>query len=288
MTASKATEFGPHLNLRRGWSLEMTARDVEALYEASGDIPPGTRINLTFLRTEDHASRLAAAAAIRERGFIAVPHISARRLRSQDELEELLVGLGRVGAAEHVFVVGGDPSSPEGPFEDAVAVLRTGVLQAHGVRDIGIAGYPGGHPDIADEALWAALEAKAALLAAEGIPGSVVTQFAFDAQQVLDYAAAVRARGIDLPLRVGVPGPAGIKRLLSFAKRFGVATSGSIARKYGLSLTNLLGTAGPDRFLRDLEAEYDPARHGQVLIHYYTFGGLATTARWIAAEGVRA
>jgi methylenetetrahydrofolate reductase (NADPH) len=69
---------------------------------------------------------------------------------------------------------------------------------------------------------------------------------------------------------------------MSYAARFGVGTSASIAKKYGLSITNLMGTAGPDKFLRALADGYDPARHGDIKIHFYTFGGLRATSEWIA------
>jgi methylenetetrahydrofolate reductase (NADPH) len=95
----------------------------------------------------------------------------------------------------------------------------------------------------------------------------------------------VRRRGVDTPVRIGVPGPAGVRRLLGYARRFGVGTSAGIVQKYGFSLTNLLGTAGPDRFLRDLAAGLDPAVHGQVLLHFYTFGGLRATAEWVREFG---
>jgi methylenetetrahydrofolate reductase (NADPH) len=72
-----------------------------------------------------------------------------------------------------------------------------------------------------------------------------------------------------------------VRRLLGYATRFGVGTSASVARKYGFSLTNLMGTAGPDRFLHALADRYDPARHGVVKVHFYTFGGLRATAEWI-------
>jgi methylenetetrahydrofolate reductase (NADPH) len=98
---------------------------------------------------------------------------------------------------------------------------------------------------------------------------------------VLGWVQQVRECGIDLPIRVGVPGPAGVRRLLGFAARFGGGTSASIAKKYGLSLTNLMGTAGPDRFLRALAASYDPAVQSEVKVHFYTFGGLQASAAWI-------
>jgi len=91
----------------------------------------------------------------------------------------------------------------------------------------------------------------------------------------------VRAAGIPYEIRVGVPGPAGIKRLLSFAARFGVASSAGIAKKYGLSLTNLMGTAGPDKFIKALAKKLDPEKHGIVKLHFYTFGGLKATSEWI-------
>ncbi|MFF2206229.1 hypothetical protein [Streptomyces sp. NPDC058145] len=40
--------------------------------------------------------------------------------------------------------------------------------------------------------------------------------------------------------------------------------------------------AGPDRFLLTLARQYDPARHGELKVHFYTFGGPRTTSEWIA------
>ncbi|MEU2557019.1 methylenetetrahydrofolate reductase [Streptomyces sp. NPDC003388] len=264
------------------FSLEMTGKDVPKLQEARHSIPPGTRINVTFLAGEDLATRLAAARAVKSLGFVPVPHISARRLPSRAHLEEFLAGLAADGTAENVFVVGGDPARPEGPYPDALSVIRTGLLQRHGVRHIGISGYPEGHPAITEGTLWSALTDKSAALGAERLAGDVITQFGFDVDPVLGWLEAVRARGVALPVRIGVPGPAGVRRLMAYATRFGVATSASVARKYGFSLTNLIGTAGPDRFLHALARHHDPARHGRVKVHFYTFGGLRATSEWIA------
>jgi methylenetetrahydrofolate reductase (NADPH) len=264
------------------YSLEMTGKDVAKLADARAAIPAGTRVNVTFLANENLGMRVEAARAAKEFGFIPVPHISARRLRSRSELEEFLGALRAGGTGGNVFVVGGDPSSPAGPYEDSLAVIRSGLLQEYGVRHVSVSGYPEGHPDIADATLWEAIEGKSALLRGQALPGAVITQFGFDAGAVLAYADAVRRRGIDLPIRVGAPGPAGVKRLITYAARFGVGTSTGIAKKYGLSLTNLLGTAGPDHFLRALAAGYDPDRHGRIGLHFYTFGGIRATAEWIS------
>ncbi|WP_448007002.1 methylenetetrahydrofolate reductase [Agromyces bauzanensis] len=259
----------------------MTGKDVPGLIEAKDSIPLGTKINVTFLGNEDLDMRVAAAKAVRELGFVPVPHISARRLQSQAQLEEFLERLQEVGATEHVFAVGGDPAKPEGPYEDSLAVIRSGVLQKYGVREVSIAGYPEGHPDISDEVLWQHLEAKSAALKEQGLDAVILTQFAFDTEPVMDWIREVRAKGIDTQIRIGTPGPAGVKRLLAFARRFGVGANAMIVKKYGFSLTNLMGTAGPDRFVNDLAALLaEEPTSGRVGLHFYTFGGLLATSKW--------
>jgi methylenetetrahydrofolate reductase (NADPH) len=263
------------------FSLEMTGKDVPGLREAAHAIPQGTKINVTFLGNEDLGMRVAAAKAVKDMGFVPVPHISARRLASQGQLEEFLRQLQEVGATEHVFAVGGDPAEPLGPYPDSLSVIQTGLLQKFGVREVSIAGYPEGHPDIANDVLWRHLEDKSAALAEQGLDAVILTQFAFDTDPVTAWISGVRARGIDTEIRVGTPGPAGIKRLLAFASRFGVGANAMIVKKYGFSLTNLMGTAGPDRFVTDLASrlEQDPSS-GTVGLHFYTFGGLLATADW--------
>jgi len=262
--------------------MEMTGKDVAKVENAASVIPPGTRINSSFLENEDLAMRVNAAAAVKRLGFTPVPHISARRLKSQETLEEFLAALRDVGATENVLSIGGDPSVPMGPYEDSLTLIESGILQQYGVKHISVGGYPDGHPDIATNVLWEALEKKAAALSRLEIPGTVITQVDFDVDRVLQWVAEVRDHGVELPIRVGVPGPASVKLLLGFASRLGISTSATIAKKYGLSVTNLLGKAGPENFIRTLQAGLDPAKHGVVKLHFYTFGGFKTTADWIA------
>jgi len=262
----------------------MTGKDVAKVENAASVIPPGTRINITFLENEDLQMRVDAAAAVKRLGFTPVPHISARRITSQEHLEEFLAALRVIGGTENVFAVGGDPAVPMGPYEDSLAVIESGVLQQYGVREVSIGGYPDGHPDIPTDVLWSHLEKKAAALSRMNLPGAVITQVEFDAHRVLSWVEEVREHGVEMPVRVGVPGPASVKLLLGFASRLGVSTSASIAKKYGLSVTNLLTKAGPENFLRDLRAGLDPAKHGLVKLHFYTFGGFKTTAEWIASH----
>lgn len=270
------------LTLIDGFSLEMTGKDVPGLEEARAAIPQGSKINVTFLGNEDLEMRVSAAKAVRDFGFVPVPHISARRLKSQGQLEEFLGRLQEVGASEHVFAVGGDPATPEGPYDSSLALIESGILPKYGVKEVSIAGYPEGHPDIKNDVLWHHLEGKSAVLAEQGLSSVILTQFAFDTDPVLEWITSVRDRGISSEIRIGTPGPAGIKRLIGFAKRFGIGANASIVKKYGFSLANLMGTAGPDKFVDDLAGLLNGSSTDlePVKLHFYTFGGLKATADW--------
>ncbi|WP_167133249.1 methylenetetrahydrofolate reductase [Paramicrobacterium chengjingii] len=280
---SRATNHGSSAARSRltldGFSLEMTGNDVADLIKAKDVIPHGTKVNITYLGNEDLEMRAIAAKAVRSLGFVPVPHISARRLRSREQLEEFLDRLRDVGATEHVLVVGGDPAKPAGPYKDSFDVIRSGILPRYGVREVGIAGYPDGHPDISSDTLWASFEDKSASLKDQGLDSVIATQFSFDAAAVNSWINEVRTRGIESPIRVGTPGPAGIKRLLNFARRFGVGANAMVVKKYGFSLTNLMGTAGPDTFISDL-SKLLTSEHRSTKLHLYTFGGLLATAEW--------
>lgn len=269
-------------------SIEITGADSEALAEVAPSLAPGSRVNVTHLANETSQQRLAAVRAVLQCGLTPVAHLAARRFEDQGQLAHYLEGLAALGAQREVFVIAGDPERSLGPYSDALDLLQGTNLARHGIESVGISGYPEGHPHISAEELWASLAQKVAYLAEQGLQASISTQMNFDAHRVAEWIRHLRERGISVPIRVGVPGPAGVKRLLSFAKRFGIASSAGIARKYGFSLTNLMSTAGPDRFVAQLDSALREFSAGDVSLHFYTFGGLRATAEWINAQAISA
>jgi len=257
-------------------------KELGDLEQARAVPPAGTRVHVGFLDSEDMAMRVSMVRAVRRAGFVPVPIIAARRLLSKAVLLQYLAELQAAGATGCVLIVAGDPERPRGPYADAASVIGSGLLEYHDVREVSMAGHPGGHPAVADGVLWRSLAGKAAALEQHGLEGGVVTQFAFDADLVLTWLGQVRARGLRLPVRIGVPGPASVRRLLAYASRCGVSVSAPVAREYGFSLADPAGEAGPDRFIRALAAGYDVRLHGEVKLHFNTFGGFAATAEWIS------
>lgn len=269
-----------------GYSLEMTAKDRPALRKAAAGIAPETPVAITFLPGESIDARIAAAADVRELGLEPMPHLSARRIASREELEQTVRRTVAEAGARRMFLVAGDPPVPAGPFADTMAMLQTGIFEANAITAIGIAGHPEGHPAMDEAACWTALETKRDEITRRGMATLIVTQFGFDADPFIAWLEALRARGIDAPVRIGVPGPAGIKTLLRFAAHCGVGASASVLTKYGISITKLLGTAGPDALVDRLAARLTPA-HGPVRLHFYPFGGLVRTVEWINAYEAR-
>jgi methylenetetrahydrofolate reductase (NADPH) len=263
-------------------SLGIAARDAASLPIAARVLPAGTSVNVGFIDLERRSARVEAARVLVSAGLTPVPHLAARRLTSQRDLEEFLVLLERDAASSHVFVVGGDPSAPAGPYESALEIIRSGELEQHGVRSVSFGGYPEGHPAIDDGVLWAALEAKAALLAEQDRGGEIITQLTLDAEAALEWIARVRDRGIELPIRVGVAGPVSAGALLGLAHRFGARTADGVAERYGLDEAAPTAIATASRFVETLGSRLDPRRHGDVRLHVFTFAGLMTTSEWVA------
>ncbi len=271
----------PPVGVTEGYSLEITAKDIASLRDAAPLIPAETPVAITFLPGEEPDARVAAAVAVRELGFEPMPHFSARRITSEDAFEKYLEAVVRDAGVRRCFIVAGDPPEPQGPFADTTALLATGAFEGAGIKAIGIGGHPEGHPIMTTQQCWDVLELKIAEIERRGMAPLVVTQFGFDPDAFLRWLKELRARGVDAPVRIGIPGPAGIKTLLRFAARCGVGASASVMTKYGISITKLMGTAGPDKLVDSFAANLGD-EHGRVRLHFYPFGGLKNTVEWIA------
>jgi methylenetetrahydrofolate reductase (NADPH) len=269
-----------------GFSIEITAKDVDSFKHVAPSLPPDTPVSVTFLPDEKPEARIAAATAVREFGFEPMPHFSARRIESHAEFESYLQAVVQQAKVRRCFVIAGDRDTPAGPFADSSALIATGCFENAGIKAIGIAGHPDGHPHMSAEQRWDVLKKKTADIEDRGMAPLIVTQFGFDAGSILAWLKELRGRGLGMPVRVGVPGPAGIKTLLRFAARCGVQASASVIGKYGISITQLLGSAGPDRLV-DALSERISSEHGRVRLHFYPFGGLQRTVEWIKSYDSR-
>ena len=74
-------------------------------------------------------------------------------------------------------------------------------------------------------------------------------------------------------------GPAGIATLARYAVRCGIGHSINALVRHGTSIARLVTEAGPESVLRILAAAEAQAPG----LHFFSFGGLPRTARWLRA-----
>jgi methylenetetrahydrofolate reductase (NADPH) len=288
MSVSAATIAMPELTrgiatLVRGFSIEATrptTSDVELLKQAAAG---GTAVYLSAVPTRPHQELIDAAIRICAAGFDPVPHLAARNFANVGALTDVVTELTQKARVRRVLMIAGDREQPAGTFRSAIEVIETGLLPNLGIAEIGIAGYPDGHPRIAPETLDRSLAVKIESAEQTGLKVHIATQFAFSADPILSWVRRLRERGFDHPVRIGLAGPTNLTTLLRYAQRCGVkASAQGLARQAGLA-KHLFGASAPDGLITALAHGRHEQALGDIALHFFSFGGIAATARWAAA-----
>jgi methylenetetrahydrofolate reductase (NADPH) len=266
----------------RGFSLEATRPSAEDIAVLAAVARPGTRVYVSALPTRPVQDAIEEVASWRAAGFEPVPHLAVRNFATARELDDFLARVGEAGV-RRVLVIAGDRDQPSGDFRSSIEVIDGGALQRHGIVEIGIAGYPDGHPRISEQDLERSLAEKIHVAETTGMAVHIVTQFCFDAPTVLKWIGRLRDFGVEHPVRVGLPGPTNLATLLRYARRCGVrASAQGLARQASL-VRQLFAMSTPDVLVRAI-AEARAHKHlGEIAPHFFSFGGLAQAARWAAA-----
>ena len=267
----------------RSASLEATrptADDIDALKSAAA---PGTHVYLSAVLTRPQEEVVEQAAHVRAAGLEPVPHLAVRNFASAEALAGFLDRLTREAGVRKLLVIAGDRAEPASPFRSALEAIDSGLISRHGIEEIGISGYPDGHPRIANHELDRLLAAKLEAAAQTGLKVNIVTQFCLEAAPILAWLRRLRDHGIDHPVRIGLAGPTSLTTLMRYAKRCGVrASTQGLARNAGL-IKRMLGAAAPDAIIRALIDANRDGELGDIAPHLFSFGGIGATARWVAA-----
>ena len=270
------------------YSVELHPGDSKVLDAAQERLSPGTEVFLVWIPGANPMDLIASAARLQRGGLAPVPHIGARHVESSSQLERLVTRLAAEAGVDRVLLVGGDRAQSAGPYDSSLAVMQAGVFQKAGVTRVAVAGFPEGNPNIADAALEEALRAKVKFAHDTGLELSIVTQFCFTAQPIVDWLRRIRATGIDNPVRVGLAGPASVARLVRYAVRCGIGNSLHVLTEHP-SFAKLLTEKGPEPIIRDIAAQAESGTNGDTPLgiaglHFFLFGGFDKTIDWINAE----
>ncbi len=271
----------------RGFSLEATRPSADDIAALADIVPAGTRVYVSAVPRRPAQEAVEAAARLSQAGFEPVPHLAVRNFATAADLDDFLARMSGESGVRRVLVIAGDREQPAGDFRSSLEVIDGGALRRHGIIEIGIAGYPDGHPRLSQQDLDRSLADKIRAAETTGMAVHIVTQFCFEARAVLEWIARLRDFGAEQPVRVGLAGPTNLATLLRYARRCGVrASAQGLARQAGL-VRQLFAMSAPDALVRAL-AEARADRHlGEIAPHFFSFGGLAATARWAQAVAER-
>jgi methylenetetrahydrofolate reductase (NADPH) len=238
------------------------------------NVPKDIRLTVTASPPKGIGATIDLAAALAAQGYHVAPHLSARMIKDERQLTEIVARLDEAGI-DDVFVVGGDATDP-GDYPDALALLTALKKVGNNFTDVGIGGYPEGHASISDAELESALKAKAPSAS------NIVTQICFDAQTTIGWANGLHRNGIDLPIRVGMPGAVSRQKLIRISGGIGLGESAKFLKKQQSMFWRFFLPAGysPDKLISGLRASVGSPDSNIAGFHIFTFNELEKTEIW--------
>jgi methylenetetrahydrofolate reductase (NADPH) len=261
-------------------SVEISSRGHQ-LPELAENFAAGTDVTITFLPGDNYRHNVETASALRRAGFNPVPHIAAREIASREALDDFLARLRGEADVRRVLLIAGDVVAARGPFKASRDIADSGLLQAHGIARVSIAGHPEGHPYLDEAGTFAALKAWQDWGQATQTRVAIVTQFCFESPPILNFLDKLSEHGIGLPVIVGLAGPATPATLTKFALRCGIGNSMRALRSQIGRYGRLLTDTGPDEVMRGLAAAPRPVTEAVAGFHLFPFGGLRKARNWL-------
>jgi len=263
-------------------SIELTGKYRHQIDQVKDLLPFGTDIYLSALPNRPLATNLECIGAIRTAGFNPVPHIAARHIRSRNELRQFLDIVTRDHGVRKILLIGGDLAQPLGPYSNAMAVLRAGILNDAGICEVGIACYPEGHPRIPGDVIRRSIAHKVKLAGEQALGVFLVSQFSFAPDRIIDYCSKLSRAIPGTPVYVGMAGPTSPVSLLRYARICGVSASLRALTGLGFKAARLVTRTEPSDQLTVL-ARYCAGRGdcNVMGVHIFSFGGFVESVKWM-------
>jgi len=261
-------------------SVEISSRGHQ-IAELREHFAEGTAVTITFLPGDNYRHNVETSAALRRAGFNPVPHIAAREMASHKALDDFLARARGEAGVTRILLIAGDVATTRGPFRSTRDVRASGLIELHGIESVSVAGHPEGHPFLEPPDATKALGGWRDWGRQTETQVDVVTQFCFESTPILQWIAELDRTGIDLPVIVGLAGPATPATLTKFALRCGIGNSIRALRAQIGRFGRLLTDTGPDDVVRGLCSAPAAATASIAGFHLFPFGGLRKAGRWL-------
>ncbi|MEL6920688.1 MAG: methylenetetrahydrofolate reductase [Pseudomonadota bacterium] len=274
----------------QGYSIEVMPRTAQKVDDFRAILPAGTRVYIAHIEGTPIEDMVATAKRLNADGFPVMPHFPARIIRDQATLDDWIARYQGEANVDQALLLAGGVDTPHGDFHSSMQLMESGAFDRAGFKRLHVAGHPEGNKDIDPNGglknVEEALHWKQKFSDRTDADMAIATQFAFEAGPIIAWADALKAAGIDLPIHIGIAGPAKLQTMIKFAIACGVGPSLRVLQRRAKDVTKLLLPFEPTDVISDLAAHKAANPEFNITqVHFFPLGGIKTNAHWAIENG---
>ena len=274
----------------QGYSIEVMPRTAEKIPSFRDLLPLGTRVYIAHIEGTPIEDMVATAKRIAAEGYAVMPHFPARIIKDKDVLGDWIARYQGEANVTQALILAGGVTKPHGDFDSSMELLESGLFDKAGFTRLHVAGHPEGNKDIDPDGtnlnVDAALQWKQKFSERSDAEMALATQFAFEAGPIIEWANAIKAAGVEIPIHIGIAGPAKLQTLIKFAIACGVGASLKVLQKRAMDVTKLLLPYEPTDVITQLAAHKAKNPDFNIShVHFFPLGGIKTNADWAIRNG---
>ena len=269
-----------------GYSTEVTPKAASKIENFAGVLPKGTRVYIAHIEGTPIDEMVATAKKIYDDGFVAMPHFPARIIQNSNTLDEWIKRYKNEANVEEALVIAGGANKPYGDFDSSIQLIETGLFDRNEFKRIHVAGHPEGNKDIdpdgSNKNVSGALSWKNEFSKRTDASIALATQFCFESEPVIKWINSIKEEGIDIPVHIGIAGPAKLQTLIKYSVECGVGASIKVLQKRAKDITKLLKPYKPDTVLKELALYKNENPSFNVeQVHFFPLGGIKQVTEYV-------
>ena len=267
----------------KDYSIEVMPRTAEKIEDFRELLPAATRVYIAHIEGTPIEDMVATAKRIAGEGFAVMPHFPARIIKDEATLRNWIAMYQGEAGVEQALLLAGGVTQPHGDYDSSMQLLESGAFGDAGFKRLHVAGHPEGNKDIDPDGSMtdvdAALRWKQAFSDTSDADMAIATQFCFEAEPVIEWANSLTNNGINIPIHIGVAGPAKLQTLIKFSIACGVGPSLKVLQKRAKDVKKLLLPFDPNDFLETLaKHKKENPKFNISNIHFFPLGDINTNA----------
>ena len=276
----------PLKNFLNDFSIEVTPRAVAKIENLSELIPPETLVYIAHIEGTPIDEMVKTAKKINDQGYVTMPHFPARIIKDKNTLKDWISRYQNEANVNNALLLGGGVKKPYGDYDSSIQLIESELFDIAGFNKLYFAGHPEGNKDIDPDGstnnIDEALSWKNDFRNRTDADMAITTQFCFDSKTVINWANDIKNKGIDIPIHIGIAGPAKLQTLLRYSIECGVGASIKILQKRALDLTKLLLPYKPTNILSELaEYKFNNPDLNIEKVHFFPLGGVKQVSKFV-------